>query len=709
MALPIPRPPSSRALSIMTSDDEEIRSGRAWARKIDDPWDPLILTLDGGGIRGYSSLLIIQSLMAEVAKWENKLEEEEWNASLERRRMSSATNSPRLYNEKATSPLRNAVRAVEEPEEFSLDQSIISDIQIHIQSETPSPLATRNNSLAPQTATPSTTPAPAELLEHVPETPKQTNVSQSTQQQLHTSPSRENGSSEASSINQTTRTEVEGTTKRVQDPFDSSKSNISGQQQSNASTPRRAGSPVISLAESAGIRPSRVVPRVSSDPATSSPTRASTPRRGQISRSETSAEPQPRKFHENDLLPCHYFDFMYGTSTGGLIATMLGRLRMSVPQCLAIYRKVGNDLFGKRRSKIPLATKYDHRPLETAVREIVKTYCKQHAPGECNGEDFHPWAQYLEDTEAELDPEARICQSICLTATHNGKIDEAHLLRTYPHRYQEGTPNWITLYNQGADPLRIWQVTRATSAAPFYFKMLEADIRGELKGFKDGGIRENNPAGAAWSEFISQHGEDAEPALLLSIGTGRPNETHDGFASAWPGPLGGLKLTKKAAEKIAVFKNLMVKYTEGEEKHQAMVYQARGEHKWYKRLNVSEGLSGMKLDNWERGVWKNPETGVESEVNGGKSLRRMEEATWEYLERNLDRRFDTYAPPKVMLEQTAEKLVRHRRAREKTKDENPKMWDTFMGRWLTGELKDIDRAIQPDLHKRATDSSAECC
>ncbi|KAF2455264.1 acyl transferase/acyl hydrolase/lysophospholipase [Lineolata rhizophorae] len=400
-------------------------------------------------------------------------------------------------------------------------------------------------------------------------------------------------------------------------------------------------------------------------------------------------------FSEEQLLPCHYFDYMYGTSTGGLIATMLGRLRMTVPQCLEIYRQVGNDLFGHRRSIVPLTTKYHHKPLEIAVQRIVREHCKRHGP-ECTGEDWYPWPseegssasplkeENAEDQESSAETE-RICQSICLTATHNGRIDEAHLLRTYDHR-SRNPPNWITIYNQGADKLRIWQVTRATSAAPFYFKMLEADIRGEVHGFKDGGIRENNPAGAAWSEFVSLYGEDNNPALLLSIGTGRPDHSQDGFASAWPGPFGNFTAVKKAAEKFAVFKNVLIKYTEGEEKHKAMLQLARGEHRWYKRLNVSTGLEKLKLDNWEKGRWQDPATGVEEVVPGGKTLKHMEEVTRHYLAREIDREYDTYAPPKIKLDQAAEKLVRHRRARERTADMDRRRWDTFMGRYLTGDF-----------------------
>ncbi|EKG09902.1 Patatin/Phospholipase A2-related protein [Macrophomina phaseolina MS6] len=614
------RPRSVRTVRTFASADDDYSNGSEWARTVKNPWDPAILTLDGGGIRGYSSLLMVQQLMHEIAEWERKLEMEE---------------------------------------------------------------------------------------------------------------------------------------------------------AAEAATRRKDG---------------------------------------------TSTPPmEPRTFNEDELLPCHYFDFMYGTSTGGLIATMLGRLRMSVPQCLELYRQVGDNLFGKRRSVLPLTTKYHHKPLESAVKEIVRRHCKTHPNGTCDGDDWYPWNVEEEEDPVSslvLRPGEQICQSICLTATHNERVNEAHLLRTYDHRYVS-VPNYITLYNEGADKLKIWEVTRATSAAPFYFKILEADIRGEIMGFKDGGIRENNPAGAAWSEFVSLYGEHRDPALVLSIGTGRPDESADGFASAWPGPFGTSRAMKKVAEKFAVFKNVLIKYTEGEEQHRAMVRIAKGENTWYKRLNVDKGLEKMKLDNWEKGPWAGeghfassvaagvaepprtipkamqpvasssapdvlmgsnvealrnrrprhqrrgltavptstatdrrtttttpdwkvtlPSTkssgngggddpaatasapsspasmrhpspsvprsrGKPKTVPGGRTLTRMEDATAAYLNRPFDHRYDTYAPPMTKVKQAAEKLVRQRRARERAaafaeegdRNRDRRRWDTYTGRWLTGEYTDEEDGV----------------
>lgn len=216
--------------------------------------------------------------------------------------------------------------------------------------------------------------------------------------------------------------------------------------------------------------------------------------------------------------------------------------------------------------------------------------------------------------------------------------------------------------------------------------------------FKDGGIRENNPSYAAYSEHASLKGDDHDPALLLSIGTGRPDTTKDGFAAVWPGPLGKLPLLQKWSDKLAVFKNVLIKYTEGEDRHKMMHTLAKGSHRWYKRLNVDKGLHDLKLDNWEKGPWTNPATNETKVVNGGKTLTKMEEATVAYLSRDTRETIGNikeYQPPKIVLQQVAERLVRHRRWREATKDEDPLRWQTYMGQWLTGELKPEDAMRTP--------------
>ncbi|KAK3695947.1 hypothetical protein LTR37_018242 [Vermiconidia calcicola] len=382
---------------------------------------------------------------------------------------------------------------------------------------------------------------------------------------------------------------------------------------------------------------------------------------------------------EDELLPAHYFDLMFGTSTGGLIATILGRLRMTIGETLALYRKVGDDLFGSRRSRVPLMTKYHHEPLERAVKEIVAKRCHEHQ--DCDGTDMHPFdSDQLDDMlrlPVPFDVEKpRVCQSCCLTATHDENISEAYLLRSYPHHYSADAPNWITRYNEGADMLPIYTVTRATTAAPFYFEMVKAVVDGMEKSFKDGGIRENNPSGAALSEFhaLWEGTGVKQPAFMLSIGTGKPDQSQDGFASAWAGPLNRLPFVSKFLEKRAVIQNLLIKYTEGEKQHHNMRDHAHGEHTWYKRLNVSEGLETMPLDHWITGTYHG-----DPNVPGGASLTRMEEATTNYLEREFNQDVDSYAPPSTMLRQAAEKLVRQRRARER---QGGLRWEVFEGRHL---------------------------
>jgi patatin-like phospholipase/acyl hydrolase len=55
--------------------------------------------------------------------------------------------------------------------------------------------------------------------------------------------------------------------------------------------------------------------------------------------------------------PCDYFDMIGGTSTGGLIAVMLGRLRMTVDECIDAYTTLSNRVFKKKTYRVNLKGK----------------------------------------------------------------------------------------------------------------------------------------------------------------------------------------------------------------------------------------------------------------------------------------------------------------------------------------------------------------
>jgi len=81
--------------------------------------------------------------------------------------------------------------------------------------------------------------------------------------------------------------------------------------------------------------------------------------------------------------PSDYFDLICGTSTGGLIALMLGRLRMvgylcgfkaeiqTIPDCLKAYMSISEKVFDKTR--ILKGSKFDHNLFVQQVQELLKS------------------------------------------------------------------------------------------------------------------------------------------------------------------------------------------------------------------------------------------------------------------------------------------------------------------------------------------------
>lgn len=77
--------------------------------------------------------------------------------------------------------------------------------------------------------------------------------------------------------------------------------------------------------------------------------------------------------------PCDYFDMIGGTSTGGLIALMLGRMRLSVDDCIAAYTDLSPKIFTKIHHRVKLSNgksqgRFNHEALEKGIKNILKKY-----------------------------------------------------------------------------------------------------------------------------------------------------------------------------------------------------------------------------------------------------------------------------------------------------------------------------------------------
>ncbi|CAK7240110.1 MAG: hypothetical protein STHCBS139747_001547 [Sporothrix thermara] len=73
--------------------------------------------------------------------------------------------------------------------------------------------------------------------------------------------------------------------------------------------------------------------------------------------------------------PCDYFDMIGGTSTGGLIAIMLGRLRMTVAECIEAYMFLSERVFKKethRKINGKLQARSGTVELAEAIKQILR-------------------------------------------------------------------------------------------------------------------------------------------------------------------------------------------------------------------------------------------------------------------------------------------------------------------------------------------------
>ncbi|WKT53739.1 Patatin-like phospholipase domain [Fusarium oxysporum f. sp. vasinfectum] len=230
--------------------------------------------------------------------------------------------------------------------------------------------------------------------------------------------------------------------------------------------------------------------------------------------------------------PCDYFDLIGGTSTGGIIAIMLGRLRMDVQECIDKYIELSSSAFTPKRSKVNFLSKINDK------WEVNGKYRADVLVNEMR--------QIVQDSLDDKDPEAKLFD-----------------------------PNAAC---KGRD-CTIWQAARATSAAATFFDPIQIG----RQTFVDGATGMNNPveqvveeANSIWPDAIQK----GRIQCLVSIGTGIPDLKNFGDN------------LKQVAETL---KSISIETEKTEERfynnHQLFGFGAR-----YFRFSVDKGLADVQLD-----------------------------------------------------------------------------------------------------------------
>jgi uncharacterized protein len=218
-----------------------------------------------------------------------------------------------------------------------------------------------------------------------------------------------------------------------------------------------------------------------------------------------------------------YFDLLAGTSTGGIISVGLG-FAVPTERIVDLYARQGEKIFPPTVFKKPKwrrlianahSPKYDHRPLERALFEVLG-----------------------EQTFGES--RSRLVVPSCMMPS-----SEIAVFKTDHH------PDF-----QRDHKMFAWEVCRATSAAPTYFAGHERNGR----MFIDGGLWANNPILVAVTEALSCFDIAPSQIQVLSIGTGNQpfelslKEARGGLYQWMFALTGAMHLsTENAASQVSLF------------------------------------------------------------------------------------------------------------------------------------------------------------
>ncbi|KAL8895831.1 MAG: hypothetical protein Q9192_003415, partial [Flavoplaca navasiana] len=337
--------------------------------------------------------------------------------------------------------------------------------------------------------------------------------------------------------------------------------------------------------------------------------------------------------------PCEYFDLIAGVGTGGLIAIMLGRLRMTLKQCRDIYIEMTRVVFesDKTIAGVPYrSTLFKATKLEEAIRACVQDYEHEQNPsGRANPiSPIRPGSMHsYRSTPPRRRSSFGTYGSRYGPHTHTGRGNpDAPLYDTRPNRTrtavsavlkgtQGGTPVLLRSYPSQTQRTiesdsTIWQAGRATCATGLAFKPIQIGV----SVFHDTGVGYFNPSMQVLDEAVVNEWPGRRVGLFVSVGCGKRPKT-DRENSRWDSMGGSFAEAKR---------RLVAKIDNCEEIHQEMIggpYYAGSRPEKNEKAYLRR--RGVPIDNYVR---LNVDTGVgELAMNEYDKLDAITEATMRYL------------------------------------------------------------------------------
>ncbi|KAJ7438751.1 hypothetical protein FB451DRAFT_1378124 [Mycena latifolia] len=239
--------------------------------------------------------------------------------------------------------------------------------------------------------------------------------------------------------------------------------------------------------------------------------------------------------------PCNYFEVIGGSGTGGIIALMLGRLRMSISASILAYEKL------RPKPKSGSTEQFKASQLEAVLRQIFR-----------------------EEKMRDVSPHA--CKTF-VCAMHESNLNA-------------GIPELFRSYDTPEEPAfdcRIWEAARATSATPGLFKPMEIGWGAVRPKYIGGGVWNNNPTSLVVAEAEKMY--PSQPVVLVvSVGSGHPDTIQ----------------IPRSPSLTAFAKTLKSIATDCERIHEDNARRFRSSPNTYFRLNVLQGLQGFEQHHWGR-------------------------------------------------------------------------------------------------------------